>query len=127
VVDLNRAFALDDTYQAGPAGQDAVEKATLFAHQKQLNKDLTAAQQVLGRLGGKKKPNQLDVQKLILKEAITVNNTFRGMLDAYRFSVCPAVFLHRFASVPLLTRYILVATPRPRTTSRSSFSEPRYR
>jgi hypothetical protein len=48
---------------------------------------LTAAQRVLGRLGGKKKPNQLDVTKLILKEAITANNTFRGMLDAYRFSL----------------------------------------
>jgi len=38
-------------------------------------------------LGGKKKPNPLDVTKLILKEAITANKTFRGMLDAYRFSL----------------------------------------
>jgi hypothetical protein len=120
-VGLNHSFALEEAYQAAPTGQDQGEKDALFAHQKQLNKDLTAAQRVMGRLGGKKKPNQLDVQKLILKEAITANDTFRGMLDAYRFSVCSAAFLHRFACVHLLTRYILASTPRPRTPCRSPF------
>jgi hypothetical protein len=46
----------------------------------------------LRRLGVKKKLNQLDVSKLFLKEVITIDNTFSGMLYAYRF-----------ASVPLLT------------------------
>jgi len=64
VVALNHFFDLEATYQAAPNGQDAA-----FFNQKKLNKELTAAQRVMGRLGGKKKPNQLDVQKLILKKA----------------------------------------------------------
>jgi len=48
VVVLNHSFDLEATYQAVSNGQDAAEKAALFDHQKKLNKELTAAQRVMG-------------------------------------------------------------------------------
>jgi len=47
-VRLNHSFALEEAYQAALTDQDVVEKAALFDHQKKLNRELTAAQRVIG-------------------------------------------------------------------------------
>ncbi len=47
---LNHFFDLEAIYQVASNEQDVVEKKTLFDHQKKLDKELTAAQRVMGSL-----------------------------------------------------------------------------
>lgn len=77
--------------------------AAFTTHQRTLGKALTAATRVEGRLGGTRKPRPFDVQKLMLREAMTANDIARGALDVQRYVVGSATIRYRFANVFQLT------------------------
>lgn len=92
---MNNNIRLERTLLDDPdVGNEIVDE--LNVAQIKLGKALTAAARVEGRLGGTKKPDILDIQRMQLKEIMTLNDTMRGFSNAYRQVVGFTLFRSRF-------------------------------
>ena len=83
--------------------QDIIALIMLTNHQKMLKKKLMTVMYMRNYLDDKRKSDSLDVQKLLLREIIIINDTLQDILDVYCYTICLITFLYCFVSVSLLT------------------------
>jgi len=74
-------------------------KMTFTAHQKILYKKLITATRVKSRFKKIHKLEFLKIQKLILKEMMTVNDIVREILNVKRFVIYSILIIYHFVSV----------------------------
>ena len=120
VDELNHAFQLEDAAIAAanrwglaPEGHDREERVDrqetaeeLMAYATELYANVMAHRRVAGRLGGTKKPTQLDISMAILKEFMALNETMTVMSDSIRAGVGHPTFRLRLTRVRRLTRIV---------------------
>jgi hypothetical protein len=85
------------------ADQDIIALTTLTDHQKMLEKKFTTVMYMKDCFDNKQKFDSLDVQKLLLRKIIMINDILQNILNVYYYTIYSIIFLYHFISISLLT------------------------
>jgi len=97
---VNEFFHLQNIHDNAIENEEKnVALKTFTAHQKILYKKLTTATHVKSCLERVHKLESLEIQKLILKEMMIVNDIVREILNVKHFAICSILIIYRFVSV----------------------------
>ncbi len=97
---VNEFFRLQNIHNSAIENEEEnVTLKTFTAHQKILYKKLITATRVKNHLEEIYKLKSLKIQKLILKEMITVNDIVREILNVKRFAIHSISIIYCFVSI----------------------------
>ena len=97
---VNEFFRLQKTYDNAIENEEEnITLKTFTAHQKILYKKLMTATHVKNHLEKTHKPESLEIQKLILKKIMIVNDIVREILNVKRFAIYSISIIYHFVSI----------------------------
>jgi hypothetical protein len=97
---VNEFFRLQKIYDNAIENEEEnITLKTFTAHQKILYKKLMTATHVKNHLEKTHKPESLEIQKLILKKIMIVNDIVREILNVKRFAIYSISIIYHFVSI----------------------------
>jgi len=97
---VNEFFRLQKIYDNAIENEEENITLKIFtAHQKILYKKLMTATHVKNHLEKTHKPESLEIQKLILKKIMIVNDIVREILNVKRFAIYSISIIYHFVSI----------------------------